>query len=222
MLPGPREFFVSTLPRTVCRVGATRWLALVLTILPLGAQTITPSGYTISGSTPPQGTANGGTYNYFDDGGTQLTDGIRGVNDWTADLGHGNAQEWVAWLTTDPSITFTFSSTVSIQSVKLGLARAELNGGIYLPSSVTIGSQTFSLTGNEFADTTRFDMLFTLSTPFVGNALTLTLSDTNTSRWIFLDEVQFTAVPEPNAAWLVALAGGAGLWLRRRGVTAPV
>src|SRR5262245_4863952 len=50
------------------------------------AQFIVPASYT---STPGQGQAEGGSLNYFDDGGVQLTDTILGVNDWQANLGNG-------------------------------------------------------------------------------------------------------------------------------------
>lgn len=201
--------------------GAGSLLVLFAVLLGAGrghAQTVVPTGYTIDSLTPPQGQVDGGSYNYFDDVvGGQLIDGIRGIDDWTANLGNGNAYEWVAWITFDPKLTFNFSTTVSIQSVTLGMARAELNGGIYIPASVKIGTETFTLTGSEFADTTRQDRTFMLATPFVGSALTIELTR-HSSGWVFLDEVQFTAVPEPAAVWVIALVGGTALsWrLRRR------
>jgi hypothetical protein len=189
--------------------------ALGLTAL-LHAQLVVPAGYSI---TTPEGTAQGGTYDYFDDTGTQLTDGVFGGNLWYDDLDgpgpHGNAYEWVAWVAVEPSLTFNFSKPVSIQSVTIGFSRGS-GGGVYLPANVTIAGQPFSLTGNEFADDLRQDLTFTLTSPFVGTDLTIDLSDGNAGAWIFLDEVQFTAVPEPASVWLAGLAGVAVIGWRRR------
>ena len=177
---------------------------LTLLALPgsLRAQFVMPTSYTI---TPGQGTADDGTYNYFDDGGGQLTDGIFGGPLWYDDLGNGNAYEWVGWRTVNPTLTFSFSPAVSIASVTLGFSRGS-GGGVFLPSSVTIAGQSFTLTGEEFSDNLRQDLVFTLATPFTGGDLAINLSDEN-GNWIFLDEVRFTAVPEPHAVWFVGLAG---------------
>src|SRR5580693_1478272 len=61
---------------------------------PAGAIPLVPISYT---ATPGEGTNQGGYYNYFDDTGHQLTNGIYGVNDYSADLGNGPAYEWVGW-----------------------------------------------------------------------------------------------------------------------------
>ncbi|MFM7696730.1 MAG: hypothetical protein ACKO6G_08675, partial [Vulcanococcus sp.] len=57
-----------------------------------------PVNYT---ATPAEGQAQGGSYNYFDDTGSQLTDDILGYYDWTANLGNGQAYEWVGWRLVD-------------------------------------------------------------------------------------------------------------------------
>ena len=89
------------LSRLVRGPRAVFFLAVFAGLLaPLSAQVVIPTGYT---ATPGEGQAQGGSYNYFDDTGHQLTDGVFGVNDWTANLGHGNAYEWVGWISVDPS-----------------------------------------------------------------------------------------------------------------------
>jgi hypothetical protein len=199
----------SGLIRRICRAVV---VALALAS-PLTAQLIVvnPISYTAPAA---EGQAQGGSFNYFDDGGRQLTDGTKGVNDWTADLGKGNAWEWVAWITFTPTITFNFSGNPGISQVTIGLSRAE-SAGIYIPASITIGSETFALTSNAFPDQSRQDLTFNLAQPFLGNQLNVTFGG-NVGRWTFVDEMQFlTTIPEPSTTALLAL-GVVGARLRRR------
>ena len=182
------------------------------------AQFIVPNSYT---STPGQGTAQGGGFNYFDDGGVQLTDNILGVNDFAANLGNGPAQEWVGWLTVDPAMSFNFSAPVNITQVQIGFNRNQ-GSGIFLPSTVTINGTPFSLAGTELADNTRGFLNF--NTNFTGTSLGVSLADSSTGRWIFVDEVRFvgaavTAAPEPGTFALTGiglLLGGGAFAARRR------
>ena len=96
-----------------------------------------------------------GLFTYFDDTGVQLTDGILGANDWTLDLGHGNAQEWVGWNTVGPTLSFTFTGSPTVHEVQIGFNRGEVSGNIFLPASVMISGSTFALGGDEIADGTR-------------------------------------------------------------------
>lgn len=207
----PAGGILSMSPVRAARSAA--WLLLsVAAAAPLAAQLVVPLNYT---ATPGEGQAQGGTFNYFDDTGRQLIDGVFGVHDWTANLGNGNAYEWIGWISVNPSLTFNFAATVGVSAVMLGFSRAQ-GAGIFLPPVVTIGGQTFTLTGNEFADGLRQNLTFNLTQPFFGTQLTMSLLDNDPGRWIFLDEVQFTAiaVPEPSAAALLAL--GAALLVTSR------
>ena len=182
------------------------------------AQYVSPASYA---ATPGQGTAQGGVYNYFDDTSSQLTDGVLGVNDWTADLGNGPAYEWVAWRTVEPTVTFTFPAPVTITQVDIDFNRTEANAGIYLPPSVTVAGQNFALTGTEIPDFSRGWVSFPLTTPLTGTSLTLSLTDNDDFRWIFVDEVRFagatvTEVPEPGVGvTALILAGGLALGVVR-------
>ncbi len=171
-------------------------------VRPATAGIIVPASYT---ATTGQGWAEGGTWNYFDDTGVQLTDGIYGVDNWTANLGYGNAQEWVGWITVNPTLTFAFNSPVTVNKVSIDFARAEPGAGIYLPTQVTIGGVAFALSGAELADQTRGTLEFVGS--WTGNSLSVEIT-TRGRNWVFVDEVQFSAVPEP-AHW----AGASGLGL---------
>ena len=207
------------LPHRAAALGHAGRHALVFAALalPLSAQiVVVPLNYT---ATAGQGQAQGGSFNYFDDTGRQLIDGTFGVNDWTANLGQGNAYEWVGWVTVDPTIVFNFSTPVAITAVTIGFSR-HWASGIFLPGTVTIGSESFSLTGTELNDFTRADLTFNLAQPVFSNQLTLSLSDGNGNRWIFLDEVQFTAVPEPPVTWLLVM-GCVAIFARVRKRAAP-
>lgn len=183
------------------------------------AATITPLAYT---ATPGEGQAQGGSYNYFDDGGRQLIDGRFGVNNWQANLGNGNAQEWVGWLRANPTITFDFGSNVSIGGIILGLNRAN-GAGIHIALSGSLDGEGFSIPANAFADNTRADLTFNFAQPLIGSSFTLSLSDGNSGRWLFIDEIQFlegpgtTVVPVPGAlAMLVPGLALVGVAARRR------
>jgi hypothetical protein len=170
-----------------------------------GAQSVIPTSYV---ATPAEGTNQGGAYNYYDDTGNKLTDGIYGVNDWSANLGNGPAYEWVGWRFTDPVITFQFSAPVTINQMGIDF-NLNQSASILLPSTVTIGGTEFTVDPNAIPDDTRGTLYFNGN--WIGSSLTVDLTDCNTSDWIFVDEITFSdvAVPEPSVC--VLLAGGFGL-----------
>lgn len=176
-----------------------RVVALVVTSSTLSwSQLIVPLSYTAS----PGGV---GSFTYFDESGSQLTDGVFGVDDWTADLGNGNAQEWVGWTSPPPSITFTFSGAPTIHTVLISFNRGEATGAIFLPTTVTISGIEFSLAGDELPDGTRGFLSF--SGPWTGYTLQIDMAPRG--PFTFVDEIQFSpvAVPEPSTLTLLALGG---------------
>lgn len=165
------------------------------------AATVTPLSYT---ATPGEGTAQGGNFNYFDDGGRQLIDGVFGVNNWTVNSGF----EWVGWRIANPTIVFSFGGPVSITGLTLGMNRA--NGSIIFTAfNGSLNGNPFSLSDSAFADNTRSNVLFPFSQPIVASTLTLILNDGGSDRWLFLDEVRFEGVastaviPVPGAVALM-------------------
>jgi hypothetical protein len=118
---------------SICLAGALSASATAAFVVPTSYSA--PAG---------EGQAHGGSFNYFDSTGSQLADGVFGANDWTADLGNGNAYEWVGWVIADPAITFNFASSVTWQKAIIGFNRSQV-AGIYLPSTVTIGGSAFAL-----------------------------------------------------------------------------
>ena len=162
---------------------------------------IVPTSYSFS--PPAEGQAQGGSYNYFDDTGKQLTDGITGVNAWDANLGNGPAYEWVGWLTANPTISFKFGSSVSIREVTIGFNRAQY-AGIYIPPEVVIGGTIFTLSRDAMPDNTRGWLSFDGN--WTGTSLDITFKDTR-PLWTFIDEVKFDGpvVPEPTTVLAGAL-----------------
>jgi hypothetical protein len=187
--------------------------ALVLPLFwssPAGAISLVPISYT---ATPGEGIAQGGFYNYFDDTGSQLTDGIYGTNDWSANLGNGIAYEWVGWRVADPVITFKFSGPVTVNQVGIDFNRNQCDL-IFLPPTVMIGGTDFTVNPNAIPDDTRGILFFNGS--WTGTTLTVDLMDCNPSRWIFVDEITFNGVqcvPEPSVFGL--LTAGFGLLILR-------
>jgi hypothetical protein len=173
---------------------------------------LVPTNYV---ATPGEGIAQNGDYNYFDDTGHQLTDGIYGVNDWSYNLGNGPAYEWVGWRVADPTITFHFSTPVTITQVGIDFNRTECDL-IFLPSSVTIDSTDFTVHPNAIPNDTRGTLFFNGN--WTGSTLTVNLKDCSTSDWIFVDEITFNGVsgltvPEPS--FFGILVGSFGLLILR-------
>ena len=120
---------------------------------------------------------------------------------------------FAGWLNTTATTTFQFGAPVSVGSVSIDFARYQ-SASIYLPSSVVIGSTTFSLAGTEIADETQGFLTF--GGPWSGNSLDVKFVDNPANSFTFVSEVRFdTVVPEPTSA-LLLLGSGAMLLLRRR------
>ena len=193
------------------------WLCCGLAAWLTRAAVLTPTSYV---ATRGEGVAQVGSWNYFDETGRQLTDGFRGVDDWTENLGHGIAYEWVAWRKVNPTLTFNFAGVVTIDKVFIDFERWEYRSAIYLPSNVNIGGTDFSLAGDEIPDYTHGTIEFPGA--WTGSSLTITLTPrsggwTFGRYWTFVDEVQFSGIPEPSAAALIAGLGLVGFGALRRG-----
>jgi hypothetical protein len=146
-----------------------------------------PTGYLpiLSYSAPP---GEVGMVSFFDDTGNQLTDGILGSNDILADLGSGQAYEWVGWTDLTEPVTLTFSlSDASVGAVEIGLNHRE-GLGIFVPTRVTINGHTFELAADAIPNNQRGDLTFT--GPFNGPIVTMVLNH-RSRGWILMDEVRF-------------------------------
>jgi len=100
-----------------------------------------------------------------------------------------NASPWVGFLT-NPTITLFFGSTVSIKTLRIYL-QGNGAGSIYLPSSIIIGSNSFSIVDTGRSGWYEFTGAWTIS------ALTVKFSQnsrsSSLSTWIFLGEIMVVA-----------------------------
>ncbi len=144
----------------------------------------------LSYTAPPGET---GMVSFFDDTGSQLSDGAIGSDDILADLGKGTAYEWVGWTEqTDPvTLTFTVAEGVNIAGVQIGFNHRD-GLGVFVPSSVTINGTRFELQADDIANNHRADLTF--SGPFHGPQVEIILHHRGRG-WILVDDVKFLASP---------------------------
>ena len=138
----------------------------------------------ISYSLSAPGEAYDYNYKYYDDTGSQLTDGILGDNNYMIEY----AYEWIGWRSAEPVITFFFDHSITVDDIVIGFNRAE-QAYIFLPINVRINENYFALYGNEIADAIRGFIEFHGS--FGSSTISITLQDNSTGRYIFIDEILF-------------------------------
>ena len=144
-----------------------------------------PTRYT---ATKGEGRAQGGQFDYFDESGKSLTDGILGGNDVLADLGRGRANEWMAWGLAQPRLEFFFPQRVQIQRVQIRFNRND-RSFIGLPAKVVINGKRFNLNPHKLPDRTSGYLNF--EGPFVGRSIKVEV--TRGRGWVFVDEARFVA-----------------------------
>jgi hypothetical protein len=190
-----------------------RFVPWVLALAGLGtvgrAQVIVPVGY--SYSLAPSSA--------YPDGGGELTDDVLGLS-FSHYSEAAEAVAWSGWRFTGPSIDFQFGAPQTFSRIEIGTARHDA-AGVALPFSVTAAGTLFNFSNSDLGNDVRDWLVIdgTFATTLVGGVPTLTVGFGNPqAEWLMLDEVRFTAIPEPTGAAAVAAAAAVLFALRRRRV----
>ena len=176
---------------------------------------VTPLSYQVDQDT------DCGTYCYHDTSGRELIDGAYGTAGWGADLGHGNAQEWVGWVDKPVvNIDFSFLGAPTIGEVRVGTTQ-DSTGDVVLPS-VSVSAWNGSgwtlvaslvvpeSSANDVPDyfsTAPHGFLSLSNLHIQSNKVRVTLTQSLDGPWSFADEIDFVRapVPEPGTWALMAM-----------------
>lgn len=191
----------------------------------VNAVQVTPESYTFNPS------AQQGTYMYGDETGTQLTDGLFGVDRIVT---AADAYQYVGWKQTPVTINFEFDGLTSIDTVTVSALQAWI-GNIVLPDVFVYTStdgQTWTqvsslITPESSLNNSKNTDLVLGNLGLMTEHLQLQLHRNNVGPWIFVDEVSFSnnfsqderiaaSVPEGGATVSLLGLGLLGLTTLRR------
>lgn len=162
-----------------------------------------------------------GSFCYHDETGDQLIDGQYGTNIWQADLGNGNAYEWLGWRDRSVSVVFDFGVTTLINQIVVGTVQDHLNDvvfpSVYVSTSLdglNWGIQFASLVVPENSANNLTHGALTLSgLSESARYFVVELQFSLDGPWTFSDEIDFyqnvtSEVPAPGAFMLLLIGLG--------------
>jgi hypothetical protein len=180
--------------------------AILAVSLTARAQLVMPTSYAYATAPNP----------LYPDSGGELTDGIPGLS-FSNYSAPPQAGPWTGWSNSTTAIEFRFSSAQVFSQIEVGTTRHD-GASVGVPGDIVVAGTTFSFTNGNMVNNTRGWLALPgpFTTTLVGGVDTLTLNfGLANSQWLMLDEVQFTAIPEPVHGILFA-ALVAGTWTLRR------
>lgn len=198
-------------------LGAAAAVAAIAIAAPARAAEVNPLGYTFNGAA-----TDCGTYCYTDSTGQELIDGVLGNEGW------GNPPEpWVGWTDSVVNIDFDFGSLFSFSNIAVGTTQDDptdvvlpsldlfsSNDGVTWTSRGSIFSPPDTANNRNYLSSAPHGFLTFSGLGFTSRFVRLAATNmgTDSSTWIFIDEVEFAGarasgiVPEPSA-WLLMLTG---------------
>ena len=216
---------------TLALTGAAMALALAV---PASASAVLSTGYDMPNG---DGTASGGSYNYWDrfytgagatttDGAAlsggkgDLTDGVVAPTFWYLTENGAGTGPYVGWydpVTPKPVVTFHFAGSPAIGGINIHIDNSHV-GGVYAPGAILVDGISRSFTGPA-AGAIGWVGITGLS--LTGANHTIEFDQGPLHGWTFVSEITFdgksSGVPEP-ATWAMMIAGFGlvGATLRRR------
>lgn len=202
---------------------------------PAMAAAVAATGYDMPNG---DGQAHLGTWNYWDrnytgvgstttdgaplsGGQGKLTDGFVSVSPWYTVSNVAGTGDYVGWVGTsaaDPTVTFHFAGSPTINDIKIQLDNTGV-GGVFAPSAIWVDGINRPFVAPTFGTVGIVDLSGLNLTGGSHDVQFFQIGGVGSQTWVFVSEVMFASagVPEP-ATWALMLAGFglAGAALRRR------
>lgn len=212
--------------------------AVAAAVLGFAATSATAAALTVTSYDMPNGDgqASGGTFNYWDrnytgsgstvtDGAAlsgglgKLTDGVSATLPWYNVSNNAGTGEYVGWLhfpTPDPTVTFHFAGSPTINDIKIQLDNSGV-GGVFAPMSILIDGVNTLFVAPAPGTVGVVDFA---GLNLIGGTHTIQFDQAAGNTWTFVSEVTFAGtagVPEP-ATWSMMLVGFGMMGFAARGM----